>query len=154
MSDVKAAGAVCYLQDKKKFLFLLLRSAKTGEWGPPKGHMDPGETELETASREIFEEAGVRRASFIPGFREALHYTVEKKGKQLSKETVLFLCRMDSDKVQISNEHTEAHFATLDEIEVLVPHEDLRETFRKAYAHIQNPQKKAKSGGKSQSPGS
>src|SRR5579862_3627679 len=146
MSDLKAAGAVCYLQDKKKIFFLLLRSAKTGEWGPPKGHMDEGETEIETASREIFEEAGVRRASFIPGFREALQYTVEKKGKQLLKETVLFLCRMDSEKVQLSNEHTEAHFATLDEIEVLVPHEDLREAFRKALAHIQGPQKKTRGG--------
>jgi len=144
MSDLKAAGAVCYLQDKKKVFFLLLRSAKTGEWGPPKGHMDEGETEIETASREIFEEAGVRRASFIPGFREAMNYTVEKKGKQLSKETVLFLCRMDSDAIKLSNEHTEAHFATLDEIEVLVPHEDLREVFRKAQANIQTPGKKAK----------
>ena len=146
MSDVKAAGAICFLQDKKKIFFLLLRSAKTGEWGPPKGHTADGETEIETASREIFEEAGVHRASFIPGFREALHYTVEKKGKQMSKETVLFLCRLDSDKVKISEEHTEAHFGTLDEIEVLIPHEDLREAFRRAQTFIQTPPKKARGG--------
>ena len=136
MSDLKAAGAICYLMDGKKTYFLLLRSATTSEWGPPKGHSEDEENEIETAVRELFEEAGVRRASFTPGFREVLNYQVEKKGKTRSKELVLFLCKLDDDAVALSDEHTEAHFATLDELEVLVPHEDLREVFRKAAAFI------------------
>ena len=134
--DVKAAGAICYLQDGKKTFFLILRSAKTGEWGPPKGHSEEEETELETAVRELYEEAGVRRASFTPGFREILKYTVEKKGKTREKEVALYLCKLDNDDVRISEEHTEVHFASLDEIEVLVPHEDLREVFRRAAEFI------------------
>jgi 8-oxo-dGTP pyrophosphatase MutT (NUDIX family) len=90
MADVKAAGAICYLQDGKKTFFLLLRSAKTGEWGPPKGHSEENESELETAVRELYEEAGIRRVSFTPGFREVLNYTVEKKGKMREKEVVFF----------------------------------------------------------------
>jgi bis(5'-nucleosidyl)-tetraphosphatase len=134
--DVKAAGAICYLQDGKKTYFLLLRSAKTGEWGPPKGHAEEHESELETAVRELYEEAGLRRASFSPGFREVLHYSIEKKGKTRQKELVLFLCELESDDVKLSDEHTELHFGTLDEIEVLVPHEDLREVFRRAAEFI------------------
>lgn len=136
MSDLKAAGAICFLRDGKKILFLLLRSAKHGEWGPPKGHAESGETEVETATRELYEEAGLRRATFLPKFREQIGYRVEKKGKVQSKEVVFFLCEIESDAVRLSHEHTEAHMATLDEIEVLLPHEDLKEVFRKAASHI------------------
>ena len=136
MAEINAAGAICYLQDGKNTLFLLLRSAKTGEWGPPKGHSEDDETELETAVRELYEEAGVRRVSFTPGFREVLTYTVEKKGSKRVKEVVFFLCQLESDDVRISDEHTEVHFGTVDEIEVLVPHEDLRAVYRKAAEFI------------------
>jgi len=143
MSELKAAGAICYLQDGKKTLFLLLRSSKTGEWGPPKGHSEPGETELETASRELYEEAGLRRLTFCPGFRECISYNVEKKGKVRAKEVVFFLCKMDTDTIQLSPEHTEAHLGPLDEIEVLVAHESVREVFRKAQNFIRDLQKAA-----------
>lgn len=136
MSEVKAAGAICYLIDGRKTYYLLLRSAKTSEWGPAKGHAEEQETDVETAARELYEEAGIRRASFTPGFREAIHYKVEKKGQTRDKEVVFFLCELESDEIKLSKEHTESHFATLDEIEVLVPHEDLREIFRKAAKFI------------------
>jgi bis(5'-nucleosidyl)-tetraphosphatase len=132
MPDLKAAGAICYLKDGKHTLFLILRSSKNGEWGPPKGHASTGESEVETAARELYEETGVRRARFTPGFREVLHYTVEKKGKKQDKEVVYFLCELDSDDVKLSHEHNEAHLGTLDEVEQMVPHEDTKDVFRKA----------------------
>jgi 8-oxo-dGTP pyrophosphatase MutT (NUDIX family) len=136
MPDLKAAGAICFAQENNKTFFLLLRSAKHGGWGPPKGHAQEHETEIETAVRELFEETGVRRPHFAPGFRKSITYNVEKKGKLHSKEVVFFLCQIDPDDVRLSQEHTEAHLATLDEIEVLIPHEDVRAVFRKAANHI------------------
>ena len=138
MSDLKAAGAICYIQDGKRTLFLILRSSKHGEWGPPKGHADEGETEVETASRELFEEAGIRRARFEPGFREVLNYSVEKKGKTHDKEVIYFLCELETDAVKLSHEHNEAHMATLDEIDVLIPHGDMKNVFHKAMKHIKS----------------
>jgi 8-oxo-dGTP pyrophosphatase MutT (NUDIX family) len=138
MADLTAAGAVCYIQDNTRIQYLVMRAAKHGEWGPPKGHSDAGETELETAAREIFEEAGIRAASFLPGFREVLSYTVERKGKRLSKDVIFFLLKLDEPVVVLSEEHTEAHFATIEEVEVLVRHEDLRRVFRNAEAYIRN----------------
>src|SRR5687768_2814210 len=125
MSEVNAAGAICFAQEGNKIFFLLLRSSKHGEWGPPKGHAEPGESELETATREFFEETGLRRISFEAGFREVISYPVEKKGKKHQKEVVFFLSRIDPDLVKLSAEHTEIHLGTLDEIEVLIPHEDV-----------------------------
>lgn len=132
MPDLKAAGAVCYLKDGKHTLFLILRSSKHGEWGPPKGHASVGETEVETAARELYEEAGIRRARFAPGFREILKYTVEKKGTKHDKEVVYFLCELESDEIKLSHEHNEAHLATLEELDVLIAHEDMKDVFHKA----------------------
>lgn len=38
---------------------LLVASNRTGLWGIPKGHVEDGESSLETAMREAFEEGGV-----------------------------------------------------------------------------------------------
>jgi 8-oxo-dGTP pyrophosphatase MutT (NUDIX family) len=136
MSDIRAAGVIVYLQEKKERVFLLLRSAKNGEWGPPKGKTEAGETDMEAALREALEEAGLRRLQFKQGFRENIAYQVTKKGKVASKQVSYFLARIDSDEIELSVEHTEAHLATLDEIEQLVPHEHLREVFRRAEDYI------------------
>ncbi|HYG74023.1 MAG TPA: NUDIX domain-containing protein [Planctomycetota bacterium] len=137
MAEIKAAGAICYLKDGKDLLFLILRSSKHGEWGPPKGKAESGETEVETATRELYEEAGLRKLSFDPKFREILSYTIDKKGQKLPKQVVYFLCQIESDDVKLSHEHTEAHLATLAELEIMIPHDDMREIFRRAAKHIQ-----------------
>jgi len=135
--DVKAAGAIIYYLQRGKPLFLLLRSAKHGEWGPPKGHADTGEAEMETAIREIYEESGVRRLAFQPGFRETLRYEVRKKGGLFHKESVYFLARTEPTvEVHLSHEHTEAHMASMEEVNVLLNHDDLKGVFRKAHTFI------------------
>lgn len=137
MEDVKAAGAIIYFLDEGEPLFLLLRSSKHGEWGPPKGHADTGETEMETAIREIYEETGIRRLAFQPDFREALRYEVKKKGQLFHKESVYFLAEVTPDvEVHLSHEHTEAHMATKDELDVLLNHPDLKEVYHKAHKYI------------------
>ena len=44
---------------------LLLERPSRGEVRLPKGHIDPGETPLETARREIAEEAGFRELRML-----------------------------------------------------------------------------------------
>ena len=136
MQDVKAAGAVLFTLRDKVPHYLILRSIYHGEWGPPKGHADEGESELETALREIFEETGIRKAQFVPGFRETLAYNVEKKGKRVQKEVIYFLSEMVTEDVELSDEHSEAHLAPFSEIEELVRHDDLKSIFRKAESFI------------------
>lgn len=136
MQDVKAAGAVIYKLDKNAPKYLILRSVYHGEWGPPKGHADNGENELETAMREIYEETGIRKATFLPGFRATLSYVVDKKGKRYNKEVIYFLSELPEAPVKLSKEHSEQHLATLAEIEQMVKHDDLKSVFRKADAFI------------------
>ena len=52
---VEGAGGVVF---NRQGLVLLL-GHRNGTWVFPKGHLDPGETDLEAALREVEEEAGV-----------------------------------------------------------------------------------------------
>ena len=51
----KSCGAVIFKEKK----ILLIKSIK-GHWSFPKGHMEQGETEIQTAHREIFEETSLK----------------------------------------------------------------------------------------------
>ncbi|MCA8995337.1 MAG: NUDIX domain-containing protein [Planctomycetaceae bacterium] len=91
--------------------FLLMKHPD--RWDLPKGHVDPGETELECALREMEEETGIPRAAvtLIPDFRYEAEYHVSgqryggKSGDQLLKKLVLFLGRLDEDCPIAVTEH-------------------------------------------------
>ncbi|XP_068958012.1 bis(5'-nucleosyl)-tetraphosphatase [asymmetrical] isoform X3 [Petaurus breviceps papuanus] len=70
--------------DNKAIEFLLLQTSYgTNHWTPPKGHVDPGESDLETAFRETREEAGLdaSQLKIIEGFKSELNYVVNSKPK-------------------------------------------------------------------------
>lgn len=82
----KSCGAIVYRRENGKTEFLCLYQKRSKTWSFPKGHAEAGETEKETAIREVFEETGFK---IIPagGFREEITYPV-KKGE---KTVALFL---------------------------------------------------------------
>lgn len=58
--DVAQTGAICYGNDKKRRLeVLLVGSRRNGRRGAPKGHIESREPSNLVASREAFEEAGI-----------------------------------------------------------------------------------------------
>jgi 8-oxo-dGTP pyrophosphatase MutT (NUDIX family) len=57
----KVEVVACYLQVDEKFLFLQRASEKSEpeKWGVPAGKLEKGESLLEGAKRELFEETGI-----------------------------------------------------------------------------------------------
>lgn len=53
MSIEKSCGIIVYHSLEKEPKFLLLQSRINNHWSFPKGHMEIGETEKETAIREV-----------------------------------------------------------------------------------------------------
>ena len=88
MKTEKSCGGLVFTRTKAGIQYVLIRQTN-GDWGFPKGHMEPGESEEKTALREIFEEVGLR-VTLCPGFREELFCPLPRR-PGYTKHCVYFL---------------------------------------------------------------
>ena len=105
MSDVKSCGFLI-VRGQPAREFLLMRHAD--RWDLPKGHVDPRETEMQCALRELHEETGITATDIEidDGFRFESHYQVRSKSdKLLEKSLVLFLARLKREVPLVLTEH-------------------------------------------------
>lgn len=88
----KSCGVIPYREQAGQREYLLL--LQTGmSWSFPKGHMEPGETEEETALRELYEETNLT-AKLVPGASVVTEYHIPP---QTRKQVVLFLGEVHGD---------------------------------------------------------
>ena len=73
MRREKSCGGLVFRADGDKIQILLIRHRLGGQWSFPKGHMEEGESERQTALREILEETGLS-VRLLRGFRESIRY--------------------------------------------------------------------------------
>lgn len=102
MYDEVSAGAVVFYMGQEPEYLLLHYSA--GHWDFPKGNVEPGETEVEAALREIKEETGLD-VVLIADFRQEVEYTYRRGGKTVRKKVVFFLAEAPTKEVTLSWEH-------------------------------------------------
>lgn len=93
MPELKSCG-VLIVRGSPPAEFLLMKHPK--RWDLPKGHIDEGETELECALREMWEETGIpaEAVTLDPTFRYEQEYYVKyvrTDGKKTLKKLVIFL---------------------------------------------------------------
>jgi len=106
----KSAGAIIFRRENKKIYYLLLHypsnpKAKKDYWDLPKGHIEKGEDEIETARREVEEETGLKDIQFVGEFKEAIKYFFKFKGENIFKIVVFYLAETKTKEVKISFEH-------------------------------------------------
>lgn len=82
---IRAAGGVVWRIENRKVQVALVHRPRYDDWSLPKGKLDPGESELEAAVREVGEEIGSRvtvsrritRISYpVPGARKTVTFWV------------------------------------------------------------------------------
>ena len=89
MKQEKSCG--CIVMNEKNEILLIHHNL--GHWDFPKGHMEEGETEVETAIREVKEETNIDVEA-----NEKYRYTTEYSPKEdVMKEVVYFLAKNISD---------------------------------------------------------
>lgn len=74
MKEEKSCGAVLLRRESKGLEVLLVRHRNGSHWSFPKGHVEQGEQERQTALREIREETGLE-ARLLPEFRTQVAYS-------------------------------------------------------------------------------
>ncbi len=88
MNMEQSCGAVVFTRENGRVQYLLVQNLH-GVYGFPKGHVEAGEREQETARREVFEETGLN-VDFLEGFRaEDVYPSPAIKG--FMKRVVYFL---------------------------------------------------------------
>lgn len=101
MQIEKSCGAVVFTRVGDEIRYVLVQQLE-GFYGFPKGHTEPGETERETALREIFEEIGVRPA-LLDGFRVVDEHPLPKKPGVI-KQVVYFLAEYANQEIRFQPE--------------------------------------------------
>ena len=71
---------------------------RDGEYELPGGHVEEGETEEETALREVFEETNIK-IELIDGFKKTDEYLTPRKDSTL-KRVVYFLGKFQNQNVK------------------------------------------------------
>ena len=89
MLHEKSCGAIVYRKFHGNTEILLIKHINSGHWSFPKGHVEEGESEMETAKREIMEETSID-VIIDPTFRETVTYSPKR---DTMKVVVYFLAK-------------------------------------------------------------
>ncbi len=100
----KSCGVVIYHAIAGERFFLTLHYTN-GHWDLPKGHVEAGETEHETALRELEEETGITQATILSDFRETINYSFIWEKVLIQKEVVFFVANTSQQAIKLSHEH-------------------------------------------------
>ena len=102
MADEKSCGAIVFTHENgiRKYVIIRETGIYQGYCGFPKGHMEAGETEQETALREVKEETGLD-VKLIDGFRQVDEHVLAREGRPNDKKTnVYFLAEYQDQELK------------------------------------------------------
>ncbi len=141
---VRAAGFIIFRRQPQVEYLLMQTSYGKHHWTPPKGHVDPGESEFETALRETQEEAGFNREvlKLVDNFKVELKYSVQshQDGKVRPKMTTYWLAELIDpcvNQVRLSDEHQDFKWLPLQEAKDICGYEDFSLALDKCHKTIQ-----------------
>lgn len=136
MKYIKSCGFVVCKQIENQNYYLIIKSLN-GDVGFPKGHMEEGETEVETAIRELKEETNVE-VKVVQGFRYQIEYKLPKIVDSI-KQSVYFLgiCIKD-DIVCQEIEVAEAKFLRYEEALNTLTFQETKNILKKAQEFIES----------------
>lgn len=100
MKQEKSCGALVFRNRDWGTELLLLRHRSGGHWSFPKGHVEAGENEIQTALREVKEETGLD-IRLLDGFRESVEYFPKPNVK---KQVIYFLGSFQGGRVKMQEE--------------------------------------------------
>ena len=134
MNFEKSCGALVVRREADNYYILMIRHKAGGNRSFPKGHVEEGETEYETALREVMEETSSRIA-IVSDFRATVNY---RPSPGVIKEVVYFLAFTTSADIKArEGEIAEVEWVPLDKAEESLAHENDKTVFRAAMERME-----------------
>ena len=124
-----SAGGVLFKNSE-----VLLIQNPSGVWTFPKGNVERGEKQEETAVREVLEETGVRGE--IVDYIGEIHYWYQLHGDKIFKTVKYYLMRYLEGEPKPSWEVKDAKLFPVEEAKKLLKYKGDREIFKKALEKI------------------
>lgn len=135
MKHEKSCGVIVFTRKNGEIKYVVIESIN-GFFGFPKGHVENGETEKQTALREVFEEVGLK-PNLIDGFRETVEYYIPSIDVQ--KQVVYFLGEFENQEIVFQKEElSSAQLLSFDEANNKFTHENNKELLLKAHLFLTN----------------
>ena len=120
----KSCGCIIIKNNK----VLLVYEKNRNFWGFPKGHVENGETEIETALREVKEEVGLD-VDIDEEKRYVLNYIIRD---EIDKTTVLYLATPKNENIIMQESEIEKFkWCEFDEALEVLTFENWKEMFKK-----------------------
>ncbi len=134
MNFEKSCGALVVRREEDKYFILMIRHKAGGNRSFPKGHVEEGETEYETALREVMEETSSRIA-IVSDFRATVNY---RPSPGVMKEVVYFLAFTTSADIKArEGEIAEVEWVPLEHAEEYLAHDNDKTVFRAAMERME-----------------
>ena len=137
MRKTKSAGGIVVSPLGK----ILVVEQRGNSWSLPKGHLENGETDLEAAKREIYEESGVSILKLVKKLGSYKRFKIRKDGKgedkSEEKTITMFLfttSQMDLKPMDVNN--TQALWVDEDEVVSRLTHPKDHEFFESKLGEI------------------
>jgi 8-oxo-dGTP pyrophosphatase MutT (NUDIX family) len=137
----RSAGGVV-VRDGEIVVIVPTRRASDGSrvTALPKGHIDPGETALQAATREVREETGVVGEP-LQELGEA-RYWYRRDGQTIPKSVTFFLFSyLEGDTADHDDEVEEARWIAIGDAQSELSHAAEREMVERAAAHLEQERK-------------
>ncbi len=99
----RSCGAVVYRFINDEVRYLLIKNKRSANWGFPKGHVERGESNEQTAKREVLEETGIH-IQILPKFASKSEYTIQGK---IEKTVTIFIAKTVDTQTVIQKEEIE-----------------------------------------------
>ncbi|MFH1714746.1 MAG: NUDIX domain-containing protein [Elusimicrobiota bacterium] len=99
----KSCGVIVVFKKNNSHEYLLVQH-KALHWGFPKGHINPNETSIETALRELDEETGIKEVEFLQNKPLTEHYEFNKDNVVVKKEVCYFIGIVRTQNVRLQEQ--------------------------------------------------
>lgn len=128
----KEKSCGCIIIKDNKVLLIYEKTAQY--WGFPKGHMESGESEIETAIREVKEEVGLDVEIEIDK-RYVLNYVIDGK---INKETVLYKATPKNEEIVTQESEIEkTEWCDFNKALDMLNFDNLKEVFKRVVEDIE-----------------